>query len=144
MQKKHTFSPNHKVVTDSKHNFHPHGAPTTASMGAPPKSIGGGGGEQPGGDADGDNDGTQGGNTSGLNFCNGGMKYADGGNIFERAGEAVSRGADKLFNSASNQYDTAHTKPSMPLAAEDQSSPGAGVGGAQRTKNQMDEADKAS
>lgn len=74
MQKKHAFSPNHKVVTESKHNFHPQGKPETASMGQPPQSVGGGGG-----DADGDSDGTQGGNMSGLNFCNGGMKYADGG-----------------------------------------------------------------
>jgi hypothetical protein len=72
MQKKHSFSPNHKVVTDSKHNFHPQGNPSTASMGAPPQSIGGGGGEQPGGDSDGASMG-------GMNFCNGGMKYADGG-----------------------------------------------------------------
>ncbi len=65
MQKKHSFSPNHKVVTDSPHNFHPHGAPSTASMGAPPSQVGGmdaGGGPS-------------------ANFCNGGMKYADGGDV---------------------------------------------------------------
>jgi hypothetical protein len=78
MQKKHSFSPNHKVV-DGPHNFHPHGKPGTASMGAPPKNLG---------DPDGDGDvhtsaepaggGAQG---PGMNFCNGGMKYADGGDI---------------------------------------------------------------
>ena len=99
MQKKHTFSPNHKVVTDSKHNFHPHGNPSTASMGQAPQSIGGGGGEQPGGDSDGASGGMD-----GMNFCDGGMKYADGGNVFDRAGEAVSRVADKLTNSAAQQY----------------------------------------
>lgn len=78
MQKKHSFSPNHKVVTDSKHNFHPHGNPSTADMGSPPQSVGGGGGEQPGGDSDGASMG-------GMNFCNGGMKYADGGGIAQAA-----------------------------------------------------------
>jgi hypothetical protein len=76
MQKKHAFSPNHKVVTDSKHNFSSHGAPSTASMGQPPQSVGGGGGEQPGGDSDGASMG-------GMNFCNGGKAYADGGDTDE-------------------------------------------------------------
>src|SRR5271165_2591469 len=73
MQKKHSFSPNHKVVTDLKHNHHPFGAPTTASQGQPPSEMGASG------------DGTQapqdGGGMDGMNFCNGGMKYADGGDV---------------------------------------------------------------
>ncbi len=74
MQKKHSFSPNHKVVTDSPHNFHPHGAPSTASMGAPPSQVGGGPAGAQGGGMD------AGGGPS-ANFCNGGMKYADGGDV---------------------------------------------------------------
>ncbi len=75
MQKKHSFSPNHKVVTDSKHNHHPFGAPTTASQGQPPAQMGAGGdGTQAPQDG-----GGEGGGMDGMNFCNGGMKYADGG-----------------------------------------------------------------
>ena len=72
MIKKHAFSPNHKVVTDSPHNFHPAGKPTTASMGAPPSDLGGGPSGAPGG-------GMDAGGGPAANFCNGGMKYADGG-----------------------------------------------------------------
>ena len=70
MQKKHAFSPNHKVVS-GKHNFHPQGQPSTASMGGPPQSVGGESGPADGSSA--------GGGMDGMNFCNGGMKYADGG-----------------------------------------------------------------
>ena len=68
MQKKHTFSPNNKMV-DGPHNHHPFGKPGTA-MGSMP--AGGGPSAAPGGGMD------AGGGPS-ANFCNGGMKYADGG-----------------------------------------------------------------
>ena len=97
MQKKHAFSPNHKVVTESKHNFHPNGAPTTASQGQPPQSVGGGGGEQPGGDSDGA--GASGG-MDGMNFCNGGMKYADGGDTNESF-HALRDVGRQIFNGSS-------------------------------------------
>ena len=74
MFKKHELSPHHKVVTDSKHNFHPNGTkPGTASMGTPPSTLHGG----PDGPA------AAGEGTAGPmeSFCNGGMKYADGGEI---------------------------------------------------------------
>lgn len=122
MQKKHTFSPNHKVVS-GKHNFHPQGQPSTASMGAPPQSVGG-----ENGPSDGSSDSGSGGMDS-MNFCNGGMKYADGGNVFDRAGEAVSRAADTVLNSDAHKYDVAHEKPSMPLSAGDSSQPAMGPGG---------------
>ncbi len=121
MLKKHSFSPNHKVVS-GKHNFHPQGQPSTASMGGPPQSVGG-----ESGPSDGSSD--SGGGMDGMNFCNGGMKYADGGNIFDRAGEAVSRGADVLLNSDAHKYDVAHEKPSMPLSAGDKDQPSKGIGG---------------
>lgn len=69
MLKKHTFSPNHKVVTNSPHNFHPAGKPATATMGAPPDQLGGGPSAAPGGGMD-----ASGGPSA--NFCNGGA--ADG------------------------------------------------------------------
>ncbi len=82
MQKKHSFSPNHKVVTDSKHNHHPFGAPTTASQGQPPAQMGAGGdGTQAPQDG-----GGEGGGMDGMNFCNGGMKYDDGGTVTPQSG----------------------------------------------------------
>ena len=96
MIKKHAFSPNHKVVTNSPHNFHPHGAPTTASMGSPPSEMGGGPSGAPGGGMD------AGGGPS-ANFCNGGMKYADGGytgapSKLSMAADAVKGAAGDLIN----------------------------------------------
>jgi|SRR5208282_4857725 len=110
MQKKHSFSPNHKVVTDSKHNHHPFGAPTTASQGQPPAQMGASG------------DGTQapqdGGGMDGMNFCNGGMKYDDGGEILGGGlkgilhdyGTAIKQTAHDLVNpnpvSSGNKQET--------------------------------------
>ena len=74
MQKKHTFSPNHKVVS-GKHNFHEQGQPSTATMGAPPQSVGGGASGE-----NGPSDGGSGGGMDGMNFCDGG-KFADGGDV---------------------------------------------------------------
>src|SRR5271165_868624 len=123
MQKKHSFSPNHKVVTDSKHNFHPHGAPTTASQGQPPQQMGASG------------DGTQapqegGGGMEGMNFCNGGMKYADGGETtMEKIGETVA----KYLPGSGNDYDpNAGSKPATPLASGNKTESYEGFGGAAR------------
>ncbi|MFI5382316.1 MAG: hypothetical protein ACHRHE_23720 [Tepidisphaerales bacterium] len=96
MQKKHTFSPNHKVV-DGPHNFHPAGKPGTATMGAPPSQLGGGPSAAQGGGMD-----ASGGPSA--NFCNGGMKYADGGytgppSKLEMAGDAVKTAAKGLMGS---------------------------------------------
>ncbi len=117
MLKKHSFSPGHKVVTGSKHNFHPQGAPTTASMGGPPQSVGGDNGPADGSSASGGMDG--------MNFCNGGMKYADGGNVFEKAGEALSRLPPTETNTWSPNKETKIT----PLAAGDKDQPSKGIGG---------------
>jgi hypothetical protein len=144
MQKKHSFSPNHKVVTDSKHNHHPFGAPTTASQGQPPESVGGGGGGgggNPGGESA-PADGGPSGGMDGMNFCNGGMKYADGGDtdsVFEKAGEAVSR----VIPGGGNDYDPNSKKGITPLAAGDKDEPYAGKGGKQQTDTNMSIADKA-
>jgi len=110
MQKKHSFSPNHKVVTDSKHNHHPFGAPTTASQGQPPAQMGAGGdGTQAPQDG-----GGEGGGMDGMNFCNGGMKYDDGGSVFDKMGEAASR----MIPGGGNDYD-----PNRKSAAPSQSEP---------------------
>ncbi len=133
MQKKHSFSPNHKVVTSSKHNHHPFGAPTTASQGQPPAQMGASG------------DGTQapqeGSGMDGMNFCNGGAKYAEGG-IIDNVAEGVSRAADKVLNSDAQKYDDAHSKPSMPLSAGDKSQPAMGSGG-QKAEDTMNDRIKA-
>ena len=101
MFKKHALSPNHKVVTDSPHNFHPHGTkPSTASMGSPPASLHGGpdGPAMPG----------EGGAGPVESFCNGGMKYADGGEIL---GGGI-RGKMADYGSAIKQTLSDMTKPS--------------------------------
>ena len=98
MLKKHAFSPGHKAVLDSPHNFHPHGAPSTASMGAPPSQVGGGPAGAQGGGMD-----ASGGPSA--NFCNGGMKYADGGDILGGGvrgkmadyGSAIKQTASDMF-----------------------------------------------
>lgn len=131
MQKKHSFSPNHKVVTDSKHNHHPFGAPTTASQGQPPAQMGASG------------DGTQapqdGGGMDGMNFCNGGMKYDDGGEILGGGlkgtlhdyGTAIKQTAHDLVNP-------------NPVASKDPSDPKyVGSGGREQTDTNMSIADKA-
>jgi hypothetical protein len=141
MLKKHSFSPNHKVVA-GKHNFHPQGQPGTASMGKPPTSMPGpsaGGG----GDSNGDGQDGGGGGMDGMNFCDGGKKYDDGG-VIDDAAEGLSRFADKV--TGSSQYDpnsTNNGKP--PLSGGDQkSNPGEGLGGAQREKTMDDAVDKMS
>ena len=96
MIKKHAFSPNHKVVTDSPHNFHPAGKPSTASMGAPPSELGGGPAGAPGGGMD-----AAGGPSA--NFCNGGMKYADGG--YTGAPSKLSMATDAVKGAASDFAD---------------------------------------
>ena len=93
MLKKHSFSPNHKVVS-GKHNFHPQGQPSTASMGGPPQSVGGENGPADGSSASGGMDG--------MNFCNGGMKYADGGECDSRFAGGV-RGTLSDYGNAIKQ-----------------------------------------
>lgn len=134
MQKKHSFSPNHKVVTDSKHNHHPFGAPTTASQGQPPAQMGAGGdGTQAPQDG-----GGEGGGMDGMNFCNGGMKFDDGGSVYDKAVDWTSRhvfGAD--------DYDPNGPK-KPPLAGGDQkTNPGEGTGGEDREKTIDSIVDKA-
>jgi hypothetical protein len=133
MQKKHSFSPNHKVVTDSKHNFHQNGAPSTASMGQPPQSIGGGGGEQPGGDSDG--------SSATMNFCNGG-RYDDGGSVFEKAGEFVSR----LIPGGGNNYDPNDRTPAAKagISTGNKETPYEGSGGKAREDAVMNTVDEMS
>ncbi len=99
MLKKHSFSPNHKVV-DGPHNFHPAGKPTTAPMGAPPEQIGGGPSAAQGGGMD-----ASGGPSA--NFANGGKAgcYADGGDILGGGvrgkmadyGSAIKQTASDMF-----------------------------------------------
>lgn len=131
MQKKHSFSPNHKVVTDSKHNHHPFGAPTTASQGQPPAQMGASG------------DGTQapqdGGGMDGMNFCNGGMKYDDGGSVYDKAVDWTSRrmGADDYDPNASK-------KPVTPIATGNPDSPSEGPGGRDREAVVTDTVDRMS
>jgi hypothetical protein len=137
MLKKHSFSPNHKVVA-GKHNFHPQGQPGTASMGKPPTSMpspsAGGGG-----DSNGDGQDGGGGGMDGMNFCDGGRKYDDGGSIFEKAGEAVSR----AIPGGGNDYDP-NRKPGGPLSAGDSSQPAEGIGGKEREQTIDDAVDKMS
>jgi hypothetical protein len=97
MLKKHAFSPNHKVVTGSKHNFHPSGTePTTAGQGAPPQQLHGGA-DGPTGAGDG---------TAGPveSFSDGGKCMADG-DMVDRAAESASRAADYLTNSTAQKFD---------------------------------------
>jgi hypothetical protein len=129
MLKKHSFSPGHKVVTGSKHNFHPQGAPTTASQGQPPQQMPGAGG-----------DGTQApqegqGGMDGMNFCNGGAKYADGGDTKPDIMGGGVRGTlsdygNAVGQTASDAWDKM-TKPN-PVASGNTEEPYEGVGGAAR------------
>jgi|ERR1017187_8635605 hypothetical protein len=122
MFKKHAFSPNHKVVTGSKHNFHQNGTePTTAGQGAPPTQLHGG--------ADGPTGAGEG--TAGPveGFADGGTCMADG-DLIDKAAEGVSRAADYVTNSAAQKYDdksqaehdAARPKRETPMEAADRMS----------------------
>ncbi len=95
MIKSHSFSPNHKIVSKSPHNFNmPGNAPKTAPMNGP---TGGGSAEPAGGGAQG---------PAPEMFCNGGAAYADGGytgppSRAEMAKDAVKStlGIDRAVNS---------------------------------------------